>query len=160
MAETTTTPPAPAVERYMNGSDLLVSVGGKCIGHCSEHTISFETESKDRAVKAPEKQATNLSMFKETTITGLGITISFKALRTYEETELSFTDLRVAWKTGTPVYVECFGRPDGSGRKPYLAGYFVITKLTESSPAMDDVSWDGELKLTGAPTTFTGTTTV
>ena len=36
---------------YVNGSDLLLKVGGKAIGHCTTHTTTFNTETKDRSVK-------------------------------------------------------------------------------------------------------------
>lgn len=36
---------------YVNGSDILLSVGGKAVGHCTTHTITFNSETKDRAVK-------------------------------------------------------------------------------------------------------------
>ena len=36
---------------YINGSDLLVKVGEKSIGHCTSHTVSYSAETKDRAVK-------------------------------------------------------------------------------------------------------------
>ena len=26
---------------YVNGSDILLSVGGKAVGHCTTHTITF-----------------------------------------------------------------------------------------------------------------------
>lgn len=36
---------------YINGSDLLLKVAGKAVGHCSSHTLTFNSETKDRAVK-------------------------------------------------------------------------------------------------------------
>lgn len=36
---------------YVNGSDLLLFVGGKAIGHCTSHTLTFNSETKDRSVK-------------------------------------------------------------------------------------------------------------
>lgn len=36
---------------YINGSDLLLKVGGKAVGHCTSHTLTFNSETKDRAVK-------------------------------------------------------------------------------------------------------------
>lgn len=36
---------------YINGSDILLKVDGKAVGHCSTHTLTFNSETKDRAVK-------------------------------------------------------------------------------------------------------------
>lgn len=36
---------------YINGSDLLLNVGGKAIGHCTTHTTTFNSDTKERAVK-------------------------------------------------------------------------------------------------------------
>lgn len=155
------------MSEYINGSDFLLSIIGKCVGHCTEHVVNYTSLTKDRAVKAPESVTVNNSLFKETSVTGLEITISFKGLRSYDEEETSFDAIRQAWKHGTPVTGECFARkklpalgglqegaPSVNTRSPYLAGKFVITKLTENNPADDDASYDGELKLTGAPTTW------
>ena len=36
---------------YCNGSDMLLYVGGKAIGSCTSHTTTFNSETKERAVK-------------------------------------------------------------------------------------------------------------
>ena len=48
MAEETTT---TVKNGYVNGSDMLLYIGEKAIGHCTSHTTTFDTETKDRAVK-------------------------------------------------------------------------------------------------------------
>lgn len=140
---------------YINGSDSLFALHGKCFGHCTEHTTNYDTETKERAVKAPEVKGIDLSKFKEVDVTGLSVTVSFKGLVFSEESELSFTDLQALWYAGKPVEGSMFERPangvtDGN-RTPYLKAQFVITKLTENAPAGDDRSYDGELRMTGAP---------
>lgn len=147
------------MEGYINGSDMLLAVFNKAIGHCTEHTVTYDTTTKERAVKAPETQGVSASLFKETTVTGLSVTISFKGLKVYDETELDAETLKALWKEAKPVTGECFNRPaagvsDGN-RQPYLKADFVITKLTESATAEDDASFDGELKMTGAPEIWT-----
>ena len=42
-----------AKQGYVNGSDLLMSIGGKACGHCTSHTATYNSETKDRAVKPP-----------------------------------------------------------------------------------------------------------
>lgn len=36
---------------YVNGSDMLLLIGEKAIGHCTTHNVSISAETKDRAVK-------------------------------------------------------------------------------------------------------------
>lgn len=147
------------MEGYINGSDMLLAVFNKAIGHCTEHTVTYDTTTKERAVKAPESQGITASLFKETTVTGLSVTISFKGLQVYNETELDADTLKALWKEAKPVTAECFRRPEngvtGTARSPYLKAQFVITKLTESATAEDDASFDGELKMTGSPDVWT-----
>ena len=49
---------------YINGSDILLSVGGKAIGHCTTHTITFNSETKDRAVKPAANQGYSAGLWK------------------------------------------------------------------------------------------------
>ncbi len=42
---------------YCNGSDMLLYVGGKAVGHCTTHTSTFNSETKDRAVKPVASRA-------------------------------------------------------------------------------------------------------
>lgn len=144
---------------YINGSDVLFAVDGLPVGACSEHTVSYDTETKNRAVKAPMTQGTDISVFQETDVTGLKVTVSFKGFRRDPEDERAFDWFRAAWMERKPVEGKCFRRPatgvSGSTiPDPYLVGNFVITKLTESNPAGDDSTYDGEMVMTGAPTTF------
>lgn len=143
---------------YVNGNDMLLAINGKQVGHSTEHVTNYNTTTKERAVKAPEKEKISVSLFKELTVTGLEITVSFKGLRVYDEDGLSVELLRSMWKNAQPVPFECYDRPangvTGSNRDPYLVANGIITKLTENAPADDDVTFDGEIKMSGAPTTW------
>jgi hypothetical protein len=157
MAEETSSTAASWPESgYVNGSDMLLAINDDCIGHCTEHTVTYDTESKTRSVKAPATTGVNASsLFDETVITKLSITISFKGLRNYDESEKTFSSLLSLWKSGGTANVECFARTtSGAKPNPYLKASVVVTKLTENNPAGDDASYDGELKVTGAPETF------
>lgn len=140
---------------YINGNDLLLAVGGKATAFSTEHTVAYDTETKERAVKAPETSGIDVSMFKETSVTGLSITITAKGLESYENVGQTFEALKEMWYAAKPVTVECFRRPEGGvqdgQRNPYLKGQFVITKLSEGAPSGDDVTYDIELKMSGAP---------
>lgn len=142
---------------YINGSDLLLSVGGKAIGHCSTHTLTMSSESKEHAVKPVSTAGKSSGFWKEKTVTGLSISVSAEGFRFSEESENGFTELSKLWGVGTAVEVEAFER--GNDSAPYLAGTFVITSLEESSPAQDDATYKIELENAGEPTTYPGKAT-
>lgn len=142
---------------YVNGSDLLLFVGGKAVGHCTTHTMTYNSETKDRAVKPLASKGISAGLWKGKGVTGLSISISFEGLCNYDETETGFKDLLKAWKTGESVEVKAFEREssDGEGPKtPYLVGKFVIASLEQSAPAQDDTTYSGSLENDGEPTTL------
>lgn len=143
------------MKKYINGSDILLAIKDKALGSAQEHTTTYDSTTKERAVKAPETEGIDASLFTETSVTGLSITISFKGLQASDETELTFDELLNMWKEAKPIDACCFRRPkDGvkdGARAPYLKAKFVITKLSESAQSEEDASYDGELKMTGAP---------
>lgn len=136
---------------YCNGSDLLVYVGGKAVGSCTSHTATFNSETKERAVKPVASIATiGSGLWKGKSIVSLSISISAEGLRFYDETECGFKSLFALWKAGTPVTVKCMER--ASTDTPYLEGDFVITSLEESAPAQDDATYSLNLENDGEPT--------
>ena len=142
---------------YVNGSDLLLFIGGKAVGHCTSHTLTFNSETKDRSVKPVASKGISAGLWKAKGVTGLSISISFEGLSNYDETETSFKDLIAAWKTGKSVEVKAYEREvtDGEGPKtPYLVGKFVIASLEQSAPAQDDVTYSGSLENDGEPDTL------
>lgn len=146
---------------YINGSDLLLSIGGKAVGHCSSHKVTFNSETKDRAVKPAMNQGTSAGLWKEKGVTGLSISISAEGLRFYDETEGGFTEISNLWGAGTSVEVKAFPRADGTTSKqvPYLVGKFVITSIEESAAAQDDATYSVSLENDGEPDTYPGKTT-
>lgn len=137
---------------YCNGSDMLVYVGGKAVGHCTSHTATFNSETKDRAVKPVASASLSAGLWKGKTVTGLSISISAEGLVHYDETESGFKELLAAWKTGAPVTVKCMERANDS--EPYLEGSFVITSLERTDPAQDDSTYSIQLENNGEPTTL------
>lgn len=142
---------------YVNGSDLLLKVGGKAIGHCTTHTTTFNTETKDRSVKPVASASISAGLWKGKGVTGLSVSISFEGLTNYEETEGGFKTLLNAWKTGQAIEVIALERENTD---PYLTGSFVIASLEQSAPAQDDVTYSGTLENNGEvtldPTKITG----
>lgn len=137
---------------YCNGSDMLVYVGGKAVGHCTSHTATFSSETKDRAVKPVASAGLSAGLWKGKTVTGLSISISAEGLVHYDETESGFKELLAAWKTGAPVTVKCMERANDN--EPYLEGSFVITSLERTDPAQDDSTYSIQLENNGEPTTL------
>ena len=135
---------------YINGSDLLVKIAGKAVGHCTSHTLTFASETKDRAVKPVASATISTSLWKGKGVTGLSVSISAEGLRNYDETEGGFKSLVQAWTTGQPVEVIGFERE--SDATPYLSGNFVITNLEETSPAQDDATYSISLENDGVVT--------
>lgn len=139
---------------YINGSDLLLKVGGKAVGHCTSHTVTFNSETKERAVKPAASAAKSSGLWKEKGVTGLSISISFEGLRFYEDSENGFEEIATQWGIGDQVLVEAFKR--GEDKKPYISGNFVIASLEESSPAQDDATYSGTLESSGDPLWYPG----
>ena len=133
---------------YVNGSDLLVTVGEKAVGHCSSHTSTFTTETKERQVKPPASANITKALFKGKGITGLAISISAEGFRFFNEAECGFKDLFAKWQAGEPVKVSLKER---ESTDPYLKGDFVITNLVETAPAGDDATYSIQLENDGAP---------
>jgi len=136
---------------YINGSDMLVKLGSGCIGHCTSHETTYNTETKETAVKPlATAMANTASLFKNKRITGLSVQISFEGLKLYGETESGFKEALGKWRLGQSVAVTAFQREKDN--TPYLSGNFVITNLKESNPAGDDATYSGTLENDGAVT--------
>jgi predicted secreted protein len=143
---------------YINGSDILIKIGGKAVGHCTTHSVSYSAETKERAVKPVASASLSSSLWKGKGITALSVTISAEGLRNYDETEGGFKTLINAWKTAQSVQVVGFERE--SDQTPYLSGNFIIASMDETDPAQDDATYsislenDGEITFT--PSALTG----
>lgn len=141
-------------EQYINGSDLLLEVGGKAVGHCTSHTLTFNSETKDRAVKPVATAEKSSGLWKGKGVTGLSISISAEGLRFYEETENGYDQIAPLWGKGDSVTVKAFKR--GDDETPYVEGKFVIASLEETSPAQDDATYSVSLENDGEPEKYPG----
>lgn len=139
---------------YINGSNILLSVGGKAIGHCTSHTLTFNSETKERAVKPAASAAASTGLWKGKGVSALSISISADGLRYTGEAENGFDELSALWGAGEPVTVLAFLRSNDS--TPYLQGSFIITSIDETSPADDDATYSISLENNGEPTTYPG----
>lgn len=140
---------------YVNGSDILLYVGDKAIGHCSTHTATFSSETKDHAVKPVATQGISSGLWKGKAVVGLSISISAEGFRFYDETETGFKGLFTEWIKGQSVTLKCMER--GETETPYLVGKFVITSLEETAPAQDDATYSVNFENDGMPETLDAT---
>lgn len=137
---------------YCNGSDMLLIVNGKAVGHCTTHTVSISAETKDRAVKPVATKGLSAGLWKESSVTGLAVTITSESLRFYGETELGLSSMIALILSATAVTVKCCERNEADSQTlgdPYLSGDFVVTKCDHTAGAQDDVTCSIELKNSG-----------
>ena len=139
---------------YINGSDLLLMVGEKAVGHCTSHTLSFNSETKDHAVNPVATAPKSSGMWKGKSVTGLSISISAEGLRFYDETENGHEQIAPLWGKGDSIEVKAFKR--GDDKTPYVSGKFVIASLEETSPAQDDATYSVSLENDGEPDVYPG----
>lgn len=137
---------------FCNGSDMLLYVGGKAVGSCTSHTTTFNSETKERAVKPVAAAALVSGLWKKKGVIGLSYSISAEGLVFYDETECGFKTLLKLWKTGKSVEIKCMEREESDA--PYLAGKCVISSLERSDPAQDDSTYSINLENDGEPTTL------
>lgn len=137
---------------YCNGSNMLLYLGEDAFGHCTTHTATMNSETKDRAVKPAASKAKTNGMWKEKGVTGLSIAISAEGLIYDGETEASYQKMLAAWKSGHSVKIKCMQR--GESKKPYLAGSFIISSLERTDPAQDDSTYTINLDNNGEPDTL------
>lgn len=131
---------------YAKGGDMLLFVDGKAVGHCTSHDVDHNTETKDRAVKAPASAGSS-GLWKEKTVTGLSVSVKFSGLVFYGEEETSVKDVKKKWVKGQPVEVRAQERGVTSGCQMY--GNFVIDSLSEKAAEGEDMTYDGSLSNTG-----------
>lgn len=129
---------------------MLLYVNDLAFGHCTTHSVSMSSESKDRQVKpAASVEATGMGLWKAKNVTGLSVSISGEGLVFSGEEESSYALLLNIWKSGLPVGVKCMQR---GASDPYLTGNFVITSLERSDPAGDDATYSVTLENAGEVT--------
>ena len=145
----------PKQEKCVNGSDLLLLVKGKAIGHCTTHQVQIQAETADRAFKAPASQPqSKKSLFKKKTIKGLSVTISAEGLVFFGEEEGGCAELMDLILAGEPVEVQCFvrstkGATGGADSIPYLSGQFVMTSHQHTGATDEDATYNVQLENDG-----------
>lgn len=134
---------------YVNGSDLLCSVAGKAVGHCTSHSATFNTETKDVAVKPlASVQASNASLFKSKRVIGLSVQVKVDGLQFYSETESGVKVVLSKWKNGDSIELTLFERENDT--TPYVKGNFIISTLDQTAPAGEDATYSVTFDNNGA----------
>lgn len=139
---------------YINGSDLLLFVGGKALGHCSSFSIDFKSETKQRAVKPLSTLPPGAARFKEATVSNLSISIKAENFIYAGETESDYKAYLNAWMSAKPVTLEV--RPRGE-TDPWLSAPFIIENHSLTAEADQDAKVSGSFVIAGAPTVYDAT---
>lgn len=135
---------------YCNGSDMLLYIKGKAVGHCTTHTVTISSETKDRAVKPVASNGISAGLWKNKGVVGLSVSISAEGLVFYQETESGYKSNLATIGKGQSVEVKCMER--GNTDKPYLSGKFVVTSLERTDAAQDDATYSINLENDGEVT--------
>ena len=135
---------------YCNGSDMLLYLGGKAVGHCTTHTTTINSETKDRAVKPVASKGISAGLWKNKGVVGLSVSISAEGLVFYQETESGYKNCLSMIAKGQSVEVKCMERENTD--KPYLSGRFVVASLERTDAAQDDATYSISLENDGEVT--------
>lgn len=135
---------------YCNGSDMLLYIGGKAVGHCTTHTTTINSETKDRAVKPAASKGISAGLWKNKGVVGLSVSISAEGLVFYQETESGYKSCLAMIAKGQSVEVKCMERE--STDTPYLSGQFVVASLERTDAAQDDATYSISLENDGEVT--------
>lgn len=132
--------------KVLDGTDLLLSVGGKALAYSTSCKISTSTETGERITKetatARWKEAYVKSFSETITADGLVLTNSDAEKPTYKE-------LKVLQLAGEPVIAAYYQRSSDGGSIGY-SGKYIITKLDIDGTAGEDAKYSIELQNSGA----------
>lgn len=146
------------MEGYVNGSDFLLDVAGAAPGHCTTHKLTYNSETKNYAVKPPATAEPQDGKWQDSVVSGLSYQGSAEGYIYDEETELTIAALRKCWVNAQPVEVKAFRR--GKSSAPYLKGKVIITSVDENHPANDVATYTVNFQSAGKPEVFEPDTTL
>lgn len=151
-------------QEYIHGSNMILFVGEKALGHCSSCEIQDQAETKSRSIKTlpayDEEEVTDPDLkpsegedtskdglWDQKTVSKRTTSISAESLVCKNEIGTTYDELLEIMDSGQPVKVKYAHK--GEEDKQYRVGMFIITSLSESSPADDDVTCSISLENTG-----------
>lgn len=154
---------------YIHGSNLIVFVGAKALGHCSTCEIQDSAETKSRSIKALPNYAsagsdtdlqpaagedtTKDGLWEEKSVSKRSVTITAEGFICEDETGEDYEALLAKMDAGEPVKVKYAHKDEASSK--YRVGMFLITSLKRNDPANDDSTYNITLENTGKVRTKT-----
>ena len=131
-----------ATTGIINGTDLLVYVGGTAITHSTSASISFSMETRDASTKDSDG-------YREILEGQRSFTIEAEAMTALDATE-GFEELFTAWQNRTALTIK-FGTSDATDQFYQGTGY--CTSLSVDSGVEDSSTFSGSFEMTGTVTT-------
>ena len=131
-----------ATTGIINGTDLLVFIGGTAITHSTSASISFSMETRDASTKDSQGYREILEGQRSYSIECEGMT-ALDAANGFEE-------LFAAWVARTVLTVK-FGTADGEDQ--YYQGTGYLTSLSMDSGVEDSSTFSASFEMTGQVTT-------
>lgn len=136
--------------KYRDGTDLILSINSKALGHSTECKISYKADTGTRKTK--EAAA---GKWDEKYVKSLGCTVTASGFVFDDDDQNqkpSIDTLRTAFKTAQPVDASWAYRDGGS----IESGKFIITALDHEGKAGDDETYSITLENSGAVGTTAG----
>jgi predicted secreted protein len=137
---------------FVNGSDLLLYINTgttsnptwAAVAHTTSHTVDYSSETKDRVTK---DISTN-GKWKAKAVSGISATITCEGLMIYDSASISYRSILAKMKAGEPVLLKFGFREEAEG-DTYEQGQFVITSISQTSPAGEDTTFSATFENSG-----------
>lgn len=131
-----------ATTGIINGTDLLVYVGGTAITHSTSASISFSMETRDASTKDSDG-------YREILEGQRSFTIEAEAMTALDAAQ-GFEELFAAWVARTALTIK-FGTADATDQFYQGTGY--CTSLSMDSGVEDSSTFSASFEMTGTVTT-------
>lgn len=126
---------------YRDGTDLLLSVGGKTLGHSDNCEIQYQAETGTRKTK--EKSA---GKYNESYVKSLAVSITASGFVHAADKDNNLPTLITLWKACAPIDASWDTRESSD---PH-SGKFILTDVKDTGKAGDDETYSITLKNSGA----------
>lgn len=134
---------------YRDGTDLILSVNSKALGHSTTCKISDSAETGERVTKEAQS-----GKWKGKYVKSLSETVTAEGF-TYEGDQMGYPDLKTLMHKAQPVTLSYSYRANtnnGTTVTTAYTGEFIITSLEETGDAGDDAKWNVTFENSGAVT--------
>jgi predicted secreted protein len=147
---------AHPTEGFVNGSDLLLFIDTSitstpewtAVAHTTSHTVDYSSETKDRVTK----DISSNGKWKSKAVSGISATITCEGLMIYDSDKLSYKTILAKMKAGQTVLLKFGFREEAEG-DTYEQGLFVISSISQTSPAGEDTTFSATFENSGEVTT-------